>query len=112
MNASAKDIEQLSSLYEVRKVYYGDFHNHSNSGGTSDGRCTLQEWHDAMGKLGMDFAAILDHRQVRHMYLPEWEDGVFIGGTEPGTFISDSKAEVTEMHYNMVFENSAPLEKL
>ena len=112
MNATIKEIEQLNSLYKGRRVFYGDLHNHSASGGTSDGKCTLQGWRDAMEELGMDFAAILDHRQVRHMYLPEWEDGVFIGGTEPGTFISDSRATVNEMHYNILFENSAPLEKL
>ena len=106
------EIARLNSLYSGRRVFFGDLHNHSNSGGTSDGKCDMTTWRKAMEELGMDFASILDHRQVRHMYLPEWEDGVFIGGTEPGTFISDSKATVTEMHYNMLFENAAPLERL
>ena len=35
-------------------------------------------------KTKLDFAAILDHKQVRHMYLPEWDNSIFIGGTEAG----------------------------
>lgn len=112
MSNYGTEILKLESLYEGRRAFYGDLHNHSNSGGTSDGKCTMQVWREAMRELGMDFASILDHRQVRHMYQPEWEDGVFIGGTEPGTFISDSKASVNEMHYNMLFENAEPLETL
>lgn len=65
-----------------------------------------------MDELGMDFVAILDHKQVRHMYLPEWEDGVFIGGSEPGTEITDSNARNKGIHYNMIFENAKPLERL
>ena len=112
MNMTLTEFEKLESLYEGRRVFYGDLHNHSNSGGTSDGNCTLADWRKGMEILGMDFAAILDHRQVLHMYHPDWEDGVFIGGTEPGTRISDSKAEVSDIHYNMIFENAEPLLKL
>ena len=112
MKATENDIQNLNSLYSGRRAFFGDLHNHSNSGGTSDGKCEMSVWRKEMQELGMDFAAILDHRQVRHMYLPEWEDGVFIGGTEPGTAISDFKGEKNGMHYNMLFENSAPLEKL
>ena len=91
----------LEKLYEGRKVYHGELHDHSASGGTSDGSCPLSEWPAKMKSLGMDFAAILDHRQVRHMYLPAWEDGLFIPGTEPGTAIEDGKAENNGMHYNI-----------
>ncbi len=112
MKATYEDIKHIESLYEGRRPFYGDLHNHANTGGTSDGNATLAQWREGMEKLDMDFAAILDHRQVRHMYEPEWEDGVFIGGTEPGTRISDSKAEVKEIHYNMIFENAEPLERL
>lgn len=66
-------------------------------------------WRGAMDALKMDFAAILDHKQVRHMYLVDWEDGVFIGGTEPGTVITDSGATDKSSHYNMIFENAIPL---
>jgi len=112
MKATANDIKKINDLYAGRRAYFGDLHNHAETGGTSDGHCTLTEWREGMKALGMDFAAILDHRQVRHMYLPEWEDGVFIGGSEPGANISDSKAEVNHMHYNMIFAEPGPFEEL
>jgi len=112
MKASAEASAHLDSLYANRKAYHGDLHNHSASGGTSDGKCSLETWRREMKEIGVDFAAILDHRQVRHMYLPEWEDGLFIGGTEPGTNITDSGASPAGMHYNMIFENGEPVKKL
>ena len=95
-------MKQLEALYQGCQCYHGELHDHSNSGGTSDGKRTLTEWRERMTMLRMDFAAILDHRQVRHMYLPEWEDGLFISGTEPGTTIVDSAAKVKEMHDNIL----------
>ena len=106
------EIRALETLYTGCKTYHGELHDHSASGGTSDGSCTLAEWITEMADLHMDFAAILDHRQVRHMYLPEWKDGLFIGGSEPGTTISDSPAKNKGMHYNMLFTGPAPLEEL
>lgn len=100
--ATASDIALIDRLYAGRRVFHGELHDHSASGGTSDGKCPLCEWPEKMKALDMDFAAILDHRQVRHMYQPEWEDGLFIPGTEPGTTISDSKAEVKQVHYNIL----------
>ena len=93
------DLNRLLKLYEGCTVYHGEMHDHSNSGGTSDGKRTLSYWREAMERLEIDFAAILDHRQVRHMYEPEWEDGLFVAGTEPGTCITDSRVAVRDMHY-------------
>lgn len=104
MKANQNDIEYINKLYANRYPYYGELHDHSDSGGTSDGKYPLSSWITEMDLLKMDFAAILDHRQVRHMYLPEWKDGLFIAGTEPGTTIVDSKATNKSMHYNMIFE--------
>ena len=109
---SEAHIAHLEQLYAGCRAWHGEMHDHSASGGTSDGKCTLAEWITEMKELHMDFAAILDHRQVRHMYLPEWEDGLFVGGSEPGTRISDSTAENSSLHYNMVFTGPEPLEKL
>ena len=89
MKATQKDIELISAAYDGRTVFHGDLHNHADTGGTSDGKRSLEHWKGALEALHMDFAAILDHRQVRHMYLPEWEDGLFICGSEPGTEIID-----------------------
>lgn len=94
--------ENLLRHYEGRRVFHGEMHDHSASGGTSDGKCPLSLWRTEMARLKMDFAAILDHRQVRHMYLPEWEDGMFIPGSEPGTFITDCTGSRTDMHYLII----------
>jgi len=104
--------EIIEGLYAGRRVFHGELHDHAATGGTSDGKYPLDVWRREMAELGMDFAAIIDHRQVRHMYLPEWEDGLFIGGSEPGTGITDSKAENKSLHYNMIFADSPPLEEL
>ena len=112
MRATDKDIERISAAYDGRKVYHGDLHNHAATGGTSDGSRPLSHWKGAMEALSMDFAAILDHRQVRHMYLPEWEDGLFICGSEPGTAILDCEAEDNRIHYNMIFPSPKELEDL
>lgn len=101
--------EHILALYDGTQIYYGELHDHSQSGGTSDGKRPLSHWLGAMEAQGMDFAAILDHKQVRHMYEPEWQDGVFIGGTEPATAVLDANAEKKNLHYNMLFENAEPL---
>lgn len=107
-----KEKQQLLSLYANRQCFHGELHDHADTGGTSDGTRTLAHWTGALEALKMDFAAILDHKQVRHMYLPEWEDGLFLCGTEPGTDIVDSQASFQETHYNILFENPKLLEEL
>ena len=102
----------LDLLYDGRNAYHGELHDHSSSGGTSDGKRCLLHWRSAMEALEMDFATILDHRQVRHMFLPAWDDETFIGGSEPGTHISDLECESNAMHYNMVFSSPEPLMEL
>lgn len=112
MNATEQDILHIEALYQNRSPYHGELHDHASTGGTSDGKRNLDHWKGAMEAYRMDFAAILDHRQVRHMYLPEWDDTLFISGTEPGTTIVDSGAEKKSVHYNMIFPSSEPLEDL
>ncbi len=109
------DISLIDSLYEGRRLLWGDLHNHAATGGTSDGKRSLENHKGSLESLQMDFVAVLDHRQVRHMYLPEWVDGTFICGTEPGTRIVDCNAaemNKNEMHYNMLFPSPKPLEEL
>ena len=112
MRANEKDIAHLKELYEGRTLIYGDLHNHGATGGTSDGKRPLSHWLGALEALNMDFVSILDHKQVRHMYLPEWDDTVFIGGSEPGTMITDIDAKNKGMHYNMIFSTAEPLMQL
>lgn len=112
MIAQEKDIQLLETLYAGKQPYYGELHDHAATGGTSDGHNTLTEWKEELAALDMDFAAIVDHRQVRHMYLPEWDNRIFIGGTEPGTRITDGTGEDNHLHYNMIFSEPKPLEEL
>ena len=112
MEATQKDIALLESLYEGRKPYYGELHDHADTGGTSDGKLPLEGWKKALRELEMDFATIVDHKQVRHMYLPEWDETIFIGGTEPGTKIMDDDIENAVLHYNMLFARPQLLEQL
>ncbi len=109
---STADVLHLEQVYGGKKPYYGETHDHAATGGTSDGKRSLSHWVGAMEALGIDFASILDHRQVRHMYLPEWNDALFLCGTEPGTTIVDSPATVKRMHYNLHVPNAAALEDL
>ena len=109
---NTEDRAALGRLYAGCSVYHGELHDHSDSGGTSDGKCPLALWPEKMRALKMDFAAILDHRQVRHMYEDVWRDGLFIPGTEPGTVILDSAAEEKSMHYNMLFGEREALSQL
>ena len=108
--ASEADISQLEKLYEGRQAYHGELHDHANTGGTSDGKMNLEDWKLNLLVKDMDFATIADHRQVLHMRLPEWDNAIFIGGTEACTWIKDSKAEQNKLHYNMIFAYPEDLE--
>ena len=108
-----RDLELLHSIYGERTLYQGELHDHANTGGTSDGKRTLEHWKGAMEAQEMDFATILDHKQVRHMYLPEWDDTIFIGGTELAAPIKDEAGErIGGLHYNMIFSDPKELEGL
>lgn len=104
--ASQEDIRRLGAFYEGTQAYHGELHDHSASGGRSDGKQPLDIWLAYMEYLDMDFAAIVDHKQVRHMYLPEWQSGVFIGGTEAATTVKELGMS---MHYNMMFTDPESL---
>ncbi len=111
MTTTTQDVSRLSEVYRNRVPFRGEMHDHAATGGTSDGKRPLSHWIGAMEALDMDFAAILDHRQVRHMYEPEWEDGLFLCGSEPGTgIIRDGKTD--SMHYNLLTPTAAALEEL
>ena len=111
--ASEAEIAQIEKLYEGKIALHGEFHDHADTGGTSDGKSTLRQWLDMMFYINdMDFATIVDHRQVLHMRLPEWDNQFFIGGTEAGTDIGGLSDDCTngKMHYNMIFSNPEDLE--
>ncbi|MBO5867775.1 MAG: hypothetical protein J6Q54_02565, partial [Oscillospiraceae bacterium] len=111
--ATEADIAQLNALYEGRTAFHGDLHNHSNSGGRSDGKVELRIWPAVvMGPKEMDFAVIVDHKQSQHMRLEEWDPNLFIGGTEAATTLLDERFEQGGLHYNIIFNDPDVLDQL
>ncbi len=101
--ATAEDLAALEALYAGRNPYFGDIHCHPIAGVAKDGKRTLAEWKVKMVEEGLDFVAFMNHRQAAHMYDAEWDDTLFIGGTEPGTSRPDTGATDPSVHYNMFF---------
>ncbi len=109
-NASEEEIAILNEAYAGRNVYYGDIHCHPMAGVTHDGKNTLAEWKVMMEEKNLDFVAFLNHKQVYHMYEDDWDDTLFIGGTEPASYIIDNTtATDNSIHYNMIFPDPTDL---
>ena len=110
--ASEAEISQLEALYEGRTHFQGDLHNHSNSGGRSDGKVELRVWPAlVMEPKQMDFAVIADHKQSSHMRLEEWDATKYIGGTEAATTILEDHLDQGGMHYNIIFNDPDVLDE-
>lgn len=108
--ALAADIAALDKAYEGRTVYHGELHDHADTGGTSDGHRTLLQWKAGMKEQGIDFATIVDHRQVLHMELDDWDNSLFIGGSEAGAIIDGlANAVESKAHINLLFANGQDL---
>ncbi len=108
------DFFALDVRYEGKKAYYGDQHMHTACGGTSDGTYPMNKWVARMNELKIDFAFVVDHRQMRGFFLPEWDTDRFVYGTEPGGSISDLKGRrpgpgTHGFHYNMLFRDKHDL---
>lgn len=100
------DFTLADQLYSGKKAYYGDLHVHTDCGGTSDGALLMKDWCAEMNRLHLDFAAVVDHRQMRGFFLPEWSEERFLIGTEPATAFLNLKAcrhSQNEIHYIMLF---------
>ena len=122
--ANESDKTALLNTYAGATLRYGEMHNHTNSGpfrddGTgfspstgADGKKSLDVWIAEMDRLKMDFAFIVDHGMSIHMYHENFRPDYFIGGTEPGTTITDSSASTAKPHYNMLFAYPDQLESI
>lgn len=99
------DFAAMDAYYEGTKAYYGDMHVHTACGGTSDGSVAMSEWPAKLEENGIDFVVIVDHRQMRGFFLPEWDEKRFVMGTEPGTNLKELNAAtgLCVIHYNMLF---------
>jgi hypothetical protein len=110
--ATDADIAKLDGLYEGRTARFGEMHAHADTGGTSDGKCTLDQWKAHMAENEIDFSTIVDHKQTIHMRLPEWDNTMFIGGSEAGGPVMGSSATNNKIHYNMLFATVEEFENL
>ncbi len=107
------DIAHIEGLYAGKTMYHGDTHGHSKSSEKSDGKKTFQEWKDHMAKFGIDFATIVDHSQLTHMTRDDWDDTVFIGGSEPGLDVLDTEiSNWKNIDYGMIFTNVSDMEAM
>ncbi|MBQ9838375.1 MAG: hypothetical protein IJO56_02600 [Oscillospiraceae bacterium] len=108
------DIAALEKLYEGRVAYHGDTHVHTNSGGNSDGKLPIDMWPATMDRAGVDFVAIMDHRQTIHMRMEEWDDSIFIGGAECGIYFSSVNEEKgkQKMHALYLFSDVEDFENV
>ncbi|MBQ8214191.1 MAG: hypothetical protein IJZ80_09295 [Clostridia bacterium] len=111
-----RDLAALDKMYEGRKAYRGDLHVHTKCGGTSDGIFEMSKWPEQMDEKGVDFAAIVDHKQMRGFFLPEWDETRFLYGTEPGMSITEGlracRHGQNSIHYNMIFPHKYGLAML
>ena len=109
-----QDYSALDSLYAGRNIYFGDFHCHSNSGGSSDGKTPIEEYLSGMKEKGIDFAAIVDHRQMRHFFLPCWDEQYMICGSEPGTIFTDvdKPTYAKKLDYTMIFPDKTGMKQV
>ena len=103
------DFAPLDKLYANRKAYYGDFHAHSDSGGTSDGKMKVESWLRGMKEFKIDFIGIMDHRQIRHMYLDCFDPEFLVYGTEPAGKWNDP---FLSFHYIMIVPKRESIEKV
>ena len=110
------DFSAMDALYVNKKAYRADQHVHTNCGGGSDGTYPMDKWVAKMDELGIDFAFVVDHTQMRGFFLPEWDTDRFVYGTEPGTKITDPKGckypDYMYIHYNMHFPHKYGLAML
>ena len=105
------DFSVLEEYYAGRKPFYCDMHVHSKSGGTSDGWVNIGDWPSEMVEQKVDFVAIADHRQMRHFFLPEFDDTKFFYANEPeAVMLGDIKFE--KLHYNMIYPDKFGLGKM
>ena len=109
-SAGETETTALNDMYAGRNVLHGEMHDHSKSGPKGDGKRTLAEIKAEMTRLSIDFTTLVDHKQSVHMYLEDWDNTIFVGGSEPGTTVSDSKG-VGDFHFNMIFSDPKKLEE-
>lgn len=111
VTATDADIAHLESLYQGQEAVHGDTHGHTASTPYSDGRNSMSDWKKHMKDNLIDFVTIVDHRQVLHMWHEEWDDTIFVGGSEPGLHVTGTEViSKNNIDYSMIFTKAEGLE--
>lgn len=117
--ASQADIDQLETLYAGREIYYGNLHDHSASGDpendpyrTADGKTRIELWPAVLASKELDFVALVDHRQSRHMRLDCWDETMFIGATETSIHRPGDDGEMCALDYNILMNDVDRFEEI
>lgn len=108
----SEDAIHLNELYAGRVPFHGEFHDHADTGGKSDGKASLPKIKEYMAARDIDFTTVLDHYQILHMELDDWDSKLFIGGSEFGTIIHDKKITGNKPHVNMLFSSPEEFKEL
>ena len=117
--ATDADIAALKELYKGREAFHGNLHDHSDSGDpandpwkTADGKYRIEMWPNFLLEKDLDFVALVDHRQSRHMRLDCWDETMFIGATETGHRRPDNNGTIDAMHYNILMTDVDAFENI
>ena len=108
----SQDAININTAYADRNAYHGEFHDHADTGGKSDGKVGLTKIKEVLEAKNMDFTTLLDHFQILHMELDEWDSRLFIGGSEMSTIISDGPSTGNSIHVNMIFNDAEKFKDL
>lgn len=119
--ATEGDIMTLTSLYSGRSLYQGEMHDHAQTYGRGpdllpgdDGTVSLATWKEQMQTLGLDFAASLDHNQIDHIDLEDWDESKFVYGSEASATIKDDTGTtiIGELHFDMIFKTKEQFQSI
>lgn len=117
--ATEADIAQLEVAYAGREVYYGNLHDHSASGDpendpykTADGKVRIEMWPVVLASKELDFVALVDHRQSRHMRLDCWDETMFIGATETSIHRDGNFQQEFAIDYNILMTDVDKFEEV
>jgi len=108
----SRDAININTAYADRNAYHGEFHDHADTGGKSDGKVGLAKIKEVLEAKDMDFTTLLDHFQILHMELDEWDSTLFIGGSEMSTIITDGPETGNSIHVNMIFSDAEKFKDL
>lgn len=108
-----EDEKAILNAYSGKTAYHGEAHDHAATDGGSDGNYTLDQLKQGLQTEEMDFTTIVDHHQDKHMRMEDWDNDLFIGGTEASSSLLDdayTALKSNKVHYSMIFTDYTQLD--